>query len=79
LKRVDVATYDSFMAAKNGTWKGGVTVYDLKNNGVGYAEDQWNKPILTPDAKKAADDARADIISGKLQVHDYMSDNKCPV
>ena len=78
LKRVDVATYDSFMAAKNGTWKGGVQVYDLKNNGVGYAEDQWNKSILTPDAKKAADAAKADIIAGKLEVHDYMSDNKCP-
>ena len=78
LKRVDVATYDSFMAAKNGTWKGGVQVYDLKNNGVGYAEDQWNKSILTADAKKAADAAKADIISGKLEVHDYMSDNKCP-
>jgi basic membrane protein A len=78
LKRVDVATYDSFMAAKNGTWKGGVQVYDLKNNGVGYAEDQWNKSILSPDAKKAADAAKADIIAGKLEVHDYMSDNKCP-
>jgi basic membrane protein A len=78
LKRVDVATYDSFMAAKNGTWKGGVQVYDLKNNGVGYAEDQWNKSILSADAKKAADAAKADIIAGKLEVHDYMSDNKCP-
>ena len=29
--------------------------------------------------KAAADEARAEIISGKIQVHDYMSDNKCPV
>ena len=31
------------------------------------------------DAKKAAEAAKADIISGKIQVHDYMSDNKCPM
>ena len=79
LKRVDVATYDSFKAAKDGTWKAGVQVFDLKNDGVGFAEDQWNKAILTPEAKKAADSAKADIISGKINVHDYMSDNKCPV
>jgi basic membrane protein A len=79
LKRVDVATYDSFKAAKDGTWKPGIQVFGLKNDGVGFAEDQWNKTILTDDAKKAADAAKADIISGKINVHDYMSDNKCPV
>src|SRR5271169_5593345 len=79
LKRVDVATYNSFKAAKDGTWKAGVQVFGLKNNGVGYAEDQWNKAILTDDAKKAAEAAKADIIGGKISVHDYMSDNKCPV
>ena len=79
LKRVDVATYDSFKAAKDGTWKAGIEVFGLKNNGVAFAEDQWNKAILTPEAKKAAEDAKADIISGKISVHDFMSDNKCPV
>ncbi len=29
--------------------------------------------------KAKADAAKADIISGKIQVHDYMSDNKCPM
>jgi basic membrane protein A len=79
LKRVDVATYDSFKAAKDGTWKAGVQVFGLKDGGVGYAEDEWNKAILSAEAKKAADAAKADIISGKIDVHNYMSDNKCPV
>ena len=43
LKRVDVATYDSFMDAKKGTWKAGVQVFGLKNDGVGYAVDDNNK------------------------------------
>ena len=79
LKRVDVATYESFKAAKDGTWKPGIQVFGLKNDGVGYATDEWNKAILTDDAKKAADAAKADIDSGKISVHDYMSDTKCPV
>ena len=79
LKRVDVATYDSFKDAKNGTWKAGVQVFGLKNDGVGYAVDDNNKAILTDAAKAKAEAAKADIISGKIQVHDYMSDNKCPV
>jgi basic membrane protein A and related proteins len=79
LKRVDVATYDSFKDAKNGTWKAGVQVFGLKNDGVGYAVDDNNKAILSADVKAKADAAKADIISGKIQVHDYMSDNKCPV
>jgi basic membrane protein A len=79
LKHVDVATYKSFMDAKNGAWKPGLLLLGLKEGGVDYAVDEWNKAVLTDDAKKAAEAARADIISGKIQVHDYMSDNKCPV
>jgi basic membrane protein A len=78
LKHVDVATYKSFMDAKNGTWKPGVQVLGLKEGGVDYAVDEWNKSVLTPEAKSAADAAKADIISGKIQVHDYTSDSKCP-
>jgi basic membrane protein A and related proteins len=79
LKRVDVATYDSFMDAKKGTWKAGIQVFGLKNDGVGYAVDDNNKAILTDAAKAKAEAAKADIISGKIDVHNYMSDNKCPV
>jgi len=78
LKHVDVATYKSFMDAKNGVWKPGVQVLGLKEAGVDYAVDDNNKAILTPEVKAKADQAKADIISGKIQVHDYMSDNKCP-
>jgi basic membrane protein A len=79
LKHADVATYNSFMAAKDGSWKPGHLELGLKEGGVAYAEDEWNKTVLTADAKAAADAAKADIISGKLQVHDYTTDNKCPV
>nr|WP_237482139.1 BMP family ABC transporter substrate-binding protein [Lichenibacterium sp. 6Y81] len=78
LKHVDVAVKDTFTAAKDGTWKPGITVLGLKQDGVGYAEDQYNKDLLTPDMLKAVKAAAADIESGKISVHDYMADSKCP-
>ena len=54
-------------------------MFDLKNDGVGYAVDDNNKAILSDAAKAKAEAAKADIISGKIDVHNYMSDNKCPV
>ncbi len=79
LKRVDNATFKTFSEAKAGTWKGGISVLGLKENGIGYALDEYNKTLITPDMKAAADKAEADIVSGKIEVHDYMSDSKCPM
>jgi basic membrane protein A len=79
LKRVDVATYEIFKSAKDGAFKGGVRVFGVKEGGVGFAEDEWNKSVLSAEAKAAAEAAKADIISGKIRVHSFMADNKCPV
>jgi basic membrane protein A len=79
LKRVDLATYSMFKDAKDGDWKPGIRALGLKEGGVGYATDEWNKTVLTDEAKKAAEAAKADIISGKIQVHDFTADGKCPV
>ncbi|CAN7679455.1 BMP family lipoprotein [Bosea sp. LjRoot237] len=77
LKRVDVAAYTSFKEARDGNWKPGVSVLGLKEDGVGWALDDNNKALITPEMKAAADKARADIIAGTVKVHDYMSDSKC--
>jgi basic membrane protein A len=79
LKRVDVAAYTSFKAARDGAWKPGISVLGLKEDGVGWALDDANKALVTPEMKAAADKARADIISGAVKVHDYMSDSKCAI
>lgn len=78
LKRVDNATIKTFTEAKTGTWKAGVSVLGLAENGVGWALDDNNKALITPDMKAAADKAAADIVSGSIKVHDYMADQKCP-
>jgi len=77
LKRVDIAAYNSFKAAQDGSWKPGVSVLGLKEDGIDWALDDNNKALITPEMKAAADKAKADIIAGTVKVHDYMSDQKC--
>lgn len=77
LKRVDVAAYNSFKAMQAGTWKGDVQVLGLKEGGVDWALDQYNEKLITPEMKAKVDAAKADIISGKIAVIDYMSNNAC--
>jgi basic membrane protein A len=66
------------MDAKNGTFKAGQVVLGLKEQGVGWADDEHNKALITADMRKAVDAAAADIAAGKTAVHDFMSDAKCP-
>src|SRR5262247_3291504 len=49
MKRVDLATYNAFKTAKDGTWKPGLQVLGLKEEGVGWALDDNNKPLITAD------------------------------
>jgi basic membrane protein A and related proteins len=77
MKRVDLATYRSFKAAQMGHWKAGVSVLGLKEGGIDWALDQYNEKLITPEMKAKAEEAKADIISGRIVVHDYMSNNSC--
>jgi basic membrane protein A len=79
VKRVDLAAYESFKAAKDGTWQPGFAVLGLKEGGVDWALDDNNAKLITPEMKAKADQVKADIISGKITVHDYMADNTCPM
>lgn len=77
VKRVDLAAYNAFMAAKNDSWKAGITVLGLKEGGVDWALDQHNEKLVTPETKAKMDQIKADIVSGKIKVHDYMENNAC--
>jgi len=78
LKRVDVAVYKTIMDAKNGTWKPGVLVLGLAEEGVGYSLDEHNASLITDDIKAKVDDLSAKIQSGEIVVHDYTVDSTCP-
>ena len=70
--------YNVMKSGKDGTFKPGIQALGLAQDGVGYAMDDNNAPLVTPEMKAAVDDAKAKIISGEIKVHDYMSDEKCP-
>jgi basic membrane protein A len=65
LKRVDVAVYDVIEAFVNGSPKTGVTPFDLRVDGVGYAT---SGDFLSEDAVSAMEKAKADIIAGTVTV-----------
>jgi len=73
VKRVDVAVYDAFMSAKNGTWQGGFKILGLAEDGVGFTLDEYNRDLVSADMEAKIDAARKDIISGKIAVTDYMA------
>jgi Uncharacterized ABC-type transport system, periplasmic component/surface lipoprotein len=79
LKRVDTATHKTFMDAKDGKWQPGVVNLGLAEEGVAWALDDNNRSLITPEMKEAVDKAAEEIKSGTIKVHDYRSDNKCPV
>ena len=78
VKRVDTQAYDMIKAVKDGSFKGGtVTYYGLKEGGVDWSYDRYNKVLITPAMKAKVEQAKADIIAGRIKVHDYASDNRC--
>ena len=78
LKRVDVAAYNTFIDAYNGEFTSGVNILGVAEGGVDWAMDENNASLITADIKDAVESARADILSGKVSVHDFMSDSNCP-
>ncbi len=77
LKRVDVAAYNSFKGALDNTWKPGIQVLGLAEDGVGWALDEHNRDLVSAEMKDKVEQARADILASKITVHDYMADNTC--
>ena len=77
LKRVDNAVYEAFREGEN--LAAGVSVMDLKADGVGYALDENNAALLTQDMQDTVNAAAGKIKAGEITVHDFMSDNTCPV
>ena len=80
LKRVDVAVQNAMTeAADDATFKPGLTVLGLAQDGVGYALDDNNKDLITAEMQASADDYKAKIIAGEISVHDYTTDSNCPL
>jgi basic membrane protein A and related proteins len=79
VKHVDLAIYESFMNVKNGTWKPGISYKGLKEGGVDWVVDKDNRKVVSAAMEKKVNEAKANIISGKVKVVDYRVANSCPI
>ena len=72
VKRVDNAVYNIVLEVVNGNFSPGLHVFGLDKDGVGYAMDDNNKDIVSPEAIQEAEAAKQKIISGQIKVTDAM-------
>ena len=77
VKRVGIATLNTFKAAEAGTFTAGIQVLGLQEAGVDWALDEYNRSLVTPEMETTISGIKAKIISGEIKVHDYSSDNSC--
>ncbi|HEV2920794.1 MAG TPA: BMP family ABC transporter substrate-binding protein [Actinomycetota bacterium] len=67
LKRVDNAVQQTIGEYVNGTEKGGIKTFGLKDGGIDYAQNQYNKELLG-DIPTTLDELKQKIIDGEIKV-----------
>jgi len=72
VKRVDNAVYNIVQDVVNGRFSTGIHVFGLDKDGVGYAMDEFNRDLITPEMIEEVEGARKKIISGEIKVTDAM-------
>ena len=78
LKRVDVAAYQTLKDARDGKFTAGVVTLGLAEGGVDWAQDEHNAGLVSAEVRAAVERAKADIIAGRITVHNYERDSNCP-
>ena len=71
LKRVDVAVEKAFADAKGGMFTAGIQSLGVAEGGVGWALDEHNRSLITSEMEARIEQARKDIVSGKITVNGY--------
>jgi len=67
MKRVDVAVHETIKALVAGRYKAGVQSFGLKEGGVGYAVNQYNRAAIA-DITPRLEALKKDIVAGKIKV-----------
>jgi basic membrane protein A len=73
IKRVESATLYALKAVKDGTFKGGVKVFDMKSDGVAFSD---RNAELGKDIVAKVNAVKKDIIAGKVKVYTKYADAK---
>ena len=72
VKRVDNVVYNIVQDVVNGRFSPGLHVFGLDKDGVGYAMDEFNRDLITPEMIEHAEAAKKKIIAGEIKVTDAM-------
>jgi len=73
VKRVDNAVYNIVQEVFNHRFSPGLHVFGLDKDGVGYAMDENNQSLISPEAIQQVEEAKKKIIAGEIKVTDAMS------
>lgn len=75
VKRVDNAVYQIVQDVVNHKFEGGIHVYGLDKDGVGYAysASDCNKDLIPADVRQEVDAAKQQIVDGQIKVTDAMA------
>jgi basic membrane protein A len=73
IKRIDNAVFSVIKEEVEGNFRGGIHIYGLENDGVGYALDEYNKPLIPDEVIEKVEAAKREIIAGRIKVTDAMA------
>lgn len=76
LKRIENAVFSIVKDQVEGKFKGGVHIYGLENDGVDYALDDYNRALIPPEVIARVEQAKRDIIAGRIKVTDAMAEEE---
>jgi len=66
VKHVEVAVFNTIRDAQAGHFQGGVKVFGLAENGVGWVYDDRNRALIPGAVKARVDSLRAEIVAGRI-------------
>ncbi|WP_120633156.1 BMP family protein [Ruegeria sp. EL01] len=79
VKLVDEAVFAAMSDGDaGGEFSTGIVSLGVDNGGVSYSLDEHNADLISDEMKAAVSAAEAAIVSGDLEVHDFMTTTSCP-
>lgn len=74
MKRVDNAVYNAVKEVVENRFNGGIHLFGLESDGVGYALDDYNRNLIPQSVLDEVERAKKEIIAGHIKVTDAMAE-----
>src|ERR1700741_3212144 len=68
VKGVDNAVFDAIHRARDGTFRGGIYEFGLREGGVNYVYDENNRNLIPDAVRQRVEPLRQEISAGRIQV-----------